>query len=276
MVHKFFFALVTVAIHQLVTGLYTLLFSYLLCILTFPITYLHLTISSIQVEKWTQKMLRSAPRSMKNGFFTSELSFYDLQEHLMTESVTCVLIAAGIASAVLYLVTRNMIVTLLAVVSVYTSVSCSLALLALLGWHLNVLESLVVTMSSGLSIDFILHYAIKYNAHLETELRIKYLIYKNLGPIFIATLTTLLTGVILLSSDILAFNQIGIFMIILIINSFIFSNFGFLSLLFRFGPNFKTDIEFCRRLFAVNELQDETNITSQVRSILLILLFFFF
>jgi predicted RND superfamily exporter protein len=209
-------------------------------------------------------MLRSAPRSMKNGYFTSELQFYDLQDHLMTESLTSVLITAGIASLILYIVTGNIIVTMLAVICVYTSVTCSLAILALLRWHLNVLESLVITMASGLSIDFILHYAIKYNAHLERELRIKYLIYKNLGPICIATLTTLLTGVILLSSDILAFNQIGIFMIILITNSFIFSNFGFLSLLYRFGPSFKTDFEFCKRIFAVNELQDETNITSQV------------
>jgi predicted RND superfamily exporter protein len=216
------------------------------------------------VEEWTQKLLRVAPRSMKNGFFISELQFYDLQDHLMSESVLSVLVAAGICSLVLYVATRNLVVTLLAAMCVSATVLTSLAVLALLDWRLNILESLAVTMASGLSLDYVLHYAIKFNAHLERDLRIKYLVHKNLSPIAIATLTTLSTGLLLLTSDVLAFNQLGTFIAILSVNSFIFSNLGFLSLLVKFGPSYETDLEFCRGVWTVSELQDEANITSQV------------
>ncbi|XP_059474250.1 protein dispatched [Neocloeon triangulifer] len=216
-----------------------------------------------EVESWTTSMLKTAPNSMKGGFFTSDLQFYDLQNKLMTESVTSVIFAATACSIVLYLSTCNLIITLLAAFSVYTILASSLAFLALLGWRLNVLESLAVTMAAGLSVDFVLHYAIKYNGHLDREQRIKHLIVKNLTPICVASITTIITGLMLLTSEVLAFNQIGIFIIDLTVHSFCISNFGFLSLLYRFGPSFKTDWEFCQKLCTVAEFQDEINVTSQ-------------
>jgi protein dispatched 1 len=131
---------------------------------------------------------------MRSGFFTSDLHFYDLQNRLMTESVSSVMIGASACSVVLYLTTCNLLVTLLAATSVFSILVSSLATLALLGWRLNILESLAVTMAAGLSVDFVLHYAIKYNGHLEREQRIKQLINKNLASVCVASITTLVTG----------------------------------------------------------------------------------
>lgn len=199
----------------------------------------------------------------------------------MTESVTSVMIGAAACSVVLYLTTFNLLVTLLAATSVYSILVSSLASLALLGWRLNILESLAVTMAAGLSVDFVLHYAIKYNGHLEREQRIKQLINKNMAPVCVASITTLMTGLrhivsykkcylclvsglLLLRSEVLAFRQIGIFIVDLTLNSYFISTFGFLPLLYIFGPNYKTDVEFCQRLLSISDIQDEVNITSQV------------
>ncbi|XP_065334023.1 protein dispatched [Cloeon dipterum] len=217
-----------------------------------------------EVEVWTVKMMKTAPLSMKNGFFTSDLKFYDLQSALMTESVTSVIVAASICAMILYLSTFNLVVTLLAAFSVYTILASSLATLALLGWRLNILESLAVTMAAGLSVDFVLHYAIKYNGHLEREQRIKHLVFKNISPMFGAALTALVTGLMLLTSELLALNQIGTFILDLTLHSIFVANFGFLPLLYKFGPGYKTDLEFCQKLlFTATEFQDETNVTSQ-------------
>jgi hypothetical protein len=81
----------------------------------------------------------------------------------------------------------------------------------------------------------------------------------------------LISGSLLLRSDVLAFRQIGIFIVDLTLNSFFISTFGFLPLLYTFGPNYKTDVEFCQRLLSISDIQDEVNITSQVS-----LVFFYF
>jgi len=91
---------------------------------------------------------------MKRGFFTSDLHFFDLQSRLMTESVTSVIIAATACAIVLYLTTCNTVVTLMAAVAVYSILVSSLAALALLGWHLDILESLAVTMAAGQKMSF--------------------------------------------------------------------------------------------------------------------------
>ena len=38
-----------------------------------------------------------------------------------------------------------------------------------LGWELNILESVVVTLSIGLSVDFTLHYGIMYTLAIDTD-----------------------------------------------------------------------------------------------------------
>ena len=44
-----------------------------------------------------------------------------------------------------------------------------------LGWELNILESVVVSLSIGLSVDFTLHYAIMYKLATETDRYVQYL-----------------------------------------------------------------------------------------------------
>jgi len=116
-------------------------------------------------------------------------------------------------------------------------------------------------------VDFILHYAVKYNGHLEKDQAIKQLVGKNIAPVCVASLTTLATGLLLMSSEVLAFKKIGLFIVDLTLNSFLISNFGFLPLLYKLGPTYKTDFEFCQKLISVSDNQDETNVTSQVHHI---------
>jgi len=45
----------------------------------------------------------------------------------------------------------------------------TVSVLILLGWELNILESVVITLAIGLSVDFTLHYGIMYKLSGETD-----------------------------------------------------------------------------------------------------------
>ena len=73
-----------------------------------------------------------------------------------------------------------------------------------LGWRLNILESVAITLAIGLSVDFTLHYAVKFRqAALRGDSgdgnmgRVAYAASQTAGPVAMAALTTLLAGMAL-------------------------------------------------------------------------------
>ena len=58
--------------------------------------------------------------------------------------------------------TRSLCLSLLAIVTVFLIILATIASLVLLGWELNILESVIITLAIGLSVDFTLHYGIMY------------------------------------------------------------------------------------------------------------------
>ena len=61
-----------------------------------------------QVEDWMQSQLANAPSSMKNGWFTSDLAFYDVQHSLSEGTVSAIALAMAIALLVLMCATGNL------------------------------------------------------------------------------------------------------------------------------------------------------------------------
>ena len=115
-----------------------------------------------QVESWMEEQLASAPAGMSNGWFTSDLGFYDVQQSLSESTVSAIALAMAIALAVLICATGNLWLSFISVVCLSSVVLVSVAVLVLLGWKLNILESVSVSIAVGLSVDFTLHYAVGY------------------------------------------------------------------------------------------------------------------
>lgn len=113
------------------------------------------------------KAIASAPVELRSGFFVSHFEFLDLQNSLAQDTNSAILIAMAVACLVIFICTFNLTLTLVAVFSVSGIIFVSIGTLTLLGWQLNILESVAITLAIGLSVDFSLHYAVAYKLALK-------------------------------------------------------------------------------------------------------------
>lgn len=188
------------------------------------------------VEKWTQAELNSAPEGMKFGWFLSDLQFYDLQGTLASGTVMALLLSATLGFIVLIPATLSFVVSICALSAMVFSSTVTIAILVLSDWKLNVLESVAISTSAGLAVDFSLHYALSYtNASGNKAARIKYALTASAGPTAAAALTTGFAGIFLLRSHLLPYSQIGIFLALIMAVSWTYATFFLCSLLFVFG-----------------------------------------
>ena len=184
--------------------------------------------------------LRSAPESLRRGFFVSYLDFYDLQRSLAAGMPLSVGLAVAVAAGVALLVTLDVLVTLYATLSVLLTVSVTVAALVGLGWRLNVVESVTVSVAAGLSVDFALHHAVAYclaaGSQADRRRRVHEAARVVAPPVAMSAATTFLVGLCLTPSTVLAYRQIGTFLMILVVASWFFTTFFFQALLCVAGP----------------------------------------
>lgn len=192
------------------------------------------------VEDWFAQELLSAPAELKNGWFSSELDFFDLQDSLTKDTIIAIVMAMTTSLIVLFCVTFNVMVSIYAVITVTLSILTTVAILILLGWKLNILESVSVSTAIGLTVDFSLHYAIHYRMSPEKERNAatKYAITRIIGPSAMAALTTGFAGILMLGSYVLPYIQIGIFLIVVMIVSWTYATIFLISLLKLAGPQY--------------------------------------
>lgn len=193
-----------------------------------------------QVDAWLAEQLKTAPEAMRGAFFTSELDFYDLQDTLSRGTWTAIAVSMGIALVVLFLVTLNVLLSLFAILTVTLTICTTVAVLVLLGWQLNVLESVAVSTAIGLAVDFSLHYGVHFQmAEERTRLvATRYALCRMVGPTAMAALTTAAAGAFMLPSDVLAYIQIGVFLVVVMVTSWLYATFFLMSLLCVAGPQF--------------------------------------
>lgn len=190
------------------------------------------------IENWFDKMIKTAPSGMKDGFFISELNFYDLQRTLSCGTIMAIGIAMATSLVVLLLVTLNVFVSIFAVLTVTLTILTTIGCLVLLGWKLNVLESISVSTSIGLAVDFTLHYGVNYRLSPMTdrESAVRYSLSRMIGPTVMAAVTTGAAGAFMIPSNVLAYIQIGSFLFIVMCISWLYATFFFSSILQKFGP----------------------------------------
>ncbi|XP_014665049.1 PREDICTED: protein dispatched homolog 1-like [Priapulus caudatus] len=192
-----------------------------------------------RVESWVAERMASAPPSLRNGWFVSELAFYDLQRTLSSGTLTAIAVSIAVACLVLFVTTLNVLVTLCAIAAIAGVIFATIAALTLLGWQLNVLESSTLTVAVGLAADFTLHYVVAYRrcgvvgggggSGNAREAGVVFALAHVGSPVALAAFSTLVAGALLLPSRVLAYQQLGVFLIVIAAVSWTFATLLLLS-----------------------------------------------
>ncbi|XP_052768967.1 protein dispatched homolog 1-like isoform X1 [Mya arenaria] len=206
--------------------------------LTYTYDYKTMETFYVRMNKWVHEQMEGAPEGLDKGWFISEFQFYSIQKSLAEGLPVAFGISILVATLVTFFTSLNVLLTLYAMVTITFIMMTTTACLVLLDWELNVLESVIITVSVGLSIDFTLHYGVAYR--LAPDLDRKNRAYCSLvrvgSVICMAALTTFLAGLCMVPSVTLVYQKFGIFLMLVISISWVYSTFFFQSLLNVIGP----------------------------------------
>ena len=195
------------------------------------------------VNDWGEEVIMKAPPSVSGGWFSSyirrQLFFFDLQNSLITGTPLSIAMSLGVAALVLLITTRNVLITLCAVLSISGAVFVTIGSMVLIGWELNILESTIMSLAVGLSVDFTIHYGVAYRIapSADRAARSEYAMRQLTSAISAAAFSTFVAGACMIPATVLAYQQIGIFLTLVMTSSWFFGTFFFMSLCRALGPN---------------------------------------
>lgn len=190
------------------------------------------------MNQWVSEQMLKAPEEIRGGWFISHLDFYDLQQTLAKDTPIAIGVSIAVATIVAFFTTLNLLISVFAIISITCTIFVTVGTLVLLGWQLNILESVVITIAVGLSMDFTLHYGMAYrlSPDLDREMRVCCSLARMGSPVAMAALTSFVAGALMMPSTVLAYRQLGTFLMLAMAVSWIYSTFFFQALLRTFGP----------------------------------------
>merc|ERR1711920_203268 len=150
--------------------------------------------------------------------FTLMFLFMHMLNSLVQEAMKNILVSLAVAFGMLIIVTWNWVISLLGLINIGCIVLFFLALFPVLGWTLDLFNTIFLIMSVGLSVDYTVHLLHAYNESSgETRAeRAK----ESLSCMGITVLsgasTTLLSAIPLFGCITIFFNRFGTFIFIII------------------------------------------------------------
>lgn len=115
------------------------------------------------IKKFHADKFNQAPDGLHSGWFISvAFALYDLQYQLITGTYSSLVTSMLIALVILLMTSGNVLISVFAIITISFSIADTIAIFVLLGWDLSILESVVIIMSVGLSVDFACHYGVAY------------------------------------------------------------------------------------------------------------------
>ncbi len=143
-----------------------------------------------------------------------------------------------VAFSVMLMTTWNIIISLYAIISIAGTIFVTVGSLVLLGWELNVLESVTISVAVGLSVDFAVHYGVAYRLAPEPdrEGKVVFSLSRMGSAIAMAALTTFVAGAMMMPSTVLAYTQLGTFLMLIMCVSWAFATFFFQCMCRCLGP----------------------------------------
>lgn len=232
----------------------------------FSTSFMEIANFTNHVQNWFNNILTNATTPLQNGWFISELNFYDLQQTLLSGTIIAACIAMISSLIVLLLFTMNFLISIYAVLTVIFSILTTIAILVLFDWKLNILESIAASTAIGLGIDFVFHYALCYRLSDKSDAKSRtiFSLSRMIGPTLMAAFTSWLAGFFMIFSNLLAYIQIGMFLMIVMAVSWLYATFFFASLLSAIGPKINTHKENdqSNHMQDVELIQKSNNITN--------------
>ena len=129
-------------------------------------------------------MKQHAPEHLQHAWFSSPgFAFYGVQRELLVGSYSSLVASLGIALLVLFLTSGNLFIAFYALITITFAIgneflsidvtrsievmisvllAVSVAIFAALKWELGIVEAIIVIMSVGLSVDFVVHFGVGY------------------------------------------------------------------------------------------------------------------
>ncbi|XP_026864689.2 protein dispatched homolog 2 [Electrophorus electricus] len=191
-----------------------------------------------QILSWFNKEISGAPLGLQKGWFVSQLSLYDLQLCLSSETLQVAGFSVGLTFALLLLTTWNIPLSMYVTVAVGGSVFATVGLLVLLEWQLNSVEALFISAAAGLSVDFAANYCISYclAPHNDRLGRVAHSLKRMGCPVATGAGAYFCVGIIMLPATALLIRKLGIFLLLVKCVACGFATFFFQSLCCFFGP----------------------------------------
>ncbi|XP_060650621.1 protein dispatched [Drosophila nasuta] len=211
--------------------------------ISYSTIYSNMKVFYESVESWFQQQLSTAPQELRGGWFISDyesIMFFSVQDTLSNDTIVAIILAMAASLVVLLCFTLNLIISIYAVITVSLTIFNTVAVLILLGWQLNILESIAVSTAIGLAVDFSLHYGIHYRLAPSKErvAATQFVLSRIIGPTVMAAATTGFAGGIMMASNILPYIQIGVFLVVVMVTSWLYATFFLMSMLKVAGPQY--------------------------------------
>lgn len=190
-----------------------------------------------EILTWFNREISGAPQGLENGWFTSQLSLFDLQQSLSSETLVVAGFSVALTFVLLLLTTWNILLSIYGTVAVGGSVFVTVGLLVLLEWQLSGFEAMFISAAAGLSVDFIANYCISYNLapHSDKIGKVAHATKRMGCPVAIVSSAFFTMGIIMLPATALLFRKLGIFLFLVKCVACGFATFFFQSLCCFFG-----------------------------------------
>lgn len=216
-------------------------------VLAFRTTYLYslnfsrTSLSYREIHTWFNREISGAPVGLRNGWFISNLTLFDLQQSLSSEILLVAGFSVALTLALLLLTTWNIPLSLYGTVAVGGSVFVTVSLFVLLEWQLSGTEALFVSSAAGLSVDFIANYCISYSMapHSDKIGKVAHSTKRMGCPVAIVSGAFFSMGILMLPATALLFRKLGIFLFLVKCVACGFATFFFQSLCCFCGPQTK-------------------------------------
>ncbi|KAG7510067.1 dispatched-like 2 [Solea senegalensis] len=191
-----------------------------------------------EILTWFNLEKSGAPQGLENVWFISQLSLFDLQQSLSSETLVVAGFSVAVTFALLLLTTWNIPLSIYGTVAVGGSVFVTVGLLVLLEWQLSGMEALFISSAAGLSVDFVADYCISYSLapHSDKIGKVAHSTKRMGRPVAIISGAFFSMGIIMLPATALLFRKLGIFLFLVKCVACGFSTFFFQSLCCFFGP----------------------------------------
>lgn len=162
----------------------------------------------------------------------SKFVFMNNQAIYVQTAYQSAILGVVIAFVVLLISTRVFHLAFFASISIISVLVSVVGTMVMLGWYLGSIEAILIGIIAGFSVDYVVHLAHAYEiAEGDTYERIKEA-FSDLGiSVFNGMITSVAASIPLFFCQLQFFAKFGTFLCLTIAFSWVFANFGFMSVL---------------------------------------------